>query len=288
MPWSYLLVEAVAFLFAGLVAYEAWKSGPAKLATLLTAMGFGFAIEMFFVTQYAGYSYGDFFVDFPLAGHNVPLWVAAGWGTIIYVSMEATDRMALPWAVRPAVDGLLAVSLDVTLDPVADGLGWWNWSRDAQFFGVPYDNFIGWVLIVSSFSLFARIGFKLLGKHGLWKDIVVPIVALVPAVLAVAGAQIALEKVFYPWLGEPVSFFALVLLLLLLALLAAPFMWKAEPPTDTPWYIWAVPVSYHALMVALLFATGLHIAHPELILFMLVAPVASLALFIHPRGETHA
>lgn len=285
MPeWSsFLLVEAVAFLFAGAVAYEAYKEGAANLTTLLVSMAFGLAIEVYFVTQYAGYSYGDFLFEVPGFGHHVPLWVAAGWGTIIYISMQASDRMPLPWFLRPAMDGLLAVSLDVTLDPVADGLGWWNWSREAQFFGVPYDNFVGWVLIVSSYSLFVRSGFELLRKQGLWKDIVVPIVALIPAVLAVAGVQIALDKVFYPWLGEPVSFFALVVLLGSLLAIALPRQeWRTMPPL--PWFLWVVPSAYHLLMVVLLFATGLGTTHPELFLFMLVAPLVSLLLYTYPRN----
>lgn len=277
---SYLAVEAVAFGFALAVGYQAWKEGARKLTTLLVAMGFGFAIELFFVSVYTGYSYGDFLVDFPLGEHTVPLWVAAGWGTIIYISMEATDRMGLPWYVAPVVDGLLAVSLDVTLDPVADALGWWDWSRVGQFFGVPYDNFIGWVLIVASYSFFSRAGFQLWKKETNLRDILVPILALMPAIAAVAGAQVGLEKVFYPWLGEPHTF---ALLVVLLALLALPSLRKAMRSGGVPWFLWVIPASYHGLMLALVFTTGISSESPDLILFMLVAPVASLALFTYSR-----
>ena len=278
-PATFLVVEAVAFLFAALVLREAWREGAADFATMVVAMGFGFAIELFFVTQYAGYSYGDFLFDFPVMGHYVPLWVAAGWGTIIYIAMKASDRMGLPWATRPALDGLLALSLDLTLDPVAEALGWWSWSRAGQAWGVPFDNFIGWMLIVSSFSFFTRAGYRALAKHGLWKDILVPVVALVPSVLAVAGAQIALEKV-YPVLGEPKTW---LIVAAALALICVPQVLKAKASEARAWYLTWVPISYHGLMVGLLLATPLSEAHPELILFMLAAAIASIAGFRYPN-----
>ena len=282
-PWSSLLVEAVAFGFFGTMVWQAWKAGPAKLTkltTLLVAAAFGFAIELFFVTVYAGYSYGHFLVAFPVGGSLVPLWVAAGWGTIIYVSMEATERMGLTWYAAPPLSGLLALSLDVALDPIAVALDWWTWSRPSQFFDIPYDNFIGWVLIVTSYALGVRGGLELFKRHGIWKDIVVPIASLLLAVGAVAGSQLLLEKVFYPWLGEPHTF---ALLVIVLGLYLAPFMWKTKPTGTLPWFVWVVPGSYHLMFLVLLFTTGISSTTPELVMFLLVAPVASLFLFTHPR-----
>jgi len=277
MPhWTFLVVEVIAFLFGGLVLREAWQAGRRDFVTMLVGMGFGFAIEVFFVTQYAGYSYGDFLVDLPVLGHNVPLWVAVGWGTIIWISMRASDRIGLPWAVRPLLDGLLALSLDLTLDPVAEALGWWNWTRPGQAWGVPYDNFIGWMLIVASISFFVRLGYRWL-KPSWLVDILIPIGALIPSVATVAGAQLALEKI-YPHLGEPLTW---LIVAFIFGGILFPFLQKAQFPAKNPWFLTVVPLSYHGLMLFLLLATPLVGQHPELILFMVTATLTSLTVFRH-------
>lgn len=283
-PWSFLLVEFSAIILLALLFWEAAKVGLHKVATLGVAVLFGMAIELFFVSQYAGYEYGNFLLDPLIGGHAVPLWVGMGWGTIIYAAMQASDRTGIPWAARAPLDGLLAVSLDLTLDPVAEALGWWHWHRPGQYFGVPYDNFIGWVMIVGFISFFIRAGYKVLKPGSWWKDLLVPVVALVPAVLAVAGCQVALDNVLYPWLGEPLTFF-----LVASACMAGflPFMWKSvKVSVPDAWYLTVIPAYYHGLMVLLLLSTGLYKTSPELLVLFPLALVTSLAAF--HLGETHA
>jgi hypothetical protein len=278
-PWTYLLVEGVAFLFGILLVRESWRGGGHWLSTLLVAMGFGFSIEMFFVTVYSGYSYGDFLIDLTIGGHNVPLWVAVGWGTIIYTAMKATDRMGLPWFQKPAMDALLAVSLDITLDPIAEALGWWYWTREGQFFGVPFDNFIGWLMIVGLYSFYTRAGWELT-KSKPKVQVLMPLAALVASALSVAGFQIVLEKALYPHLGEPYTFFGIATTLVAAALVP---LWKATAGEKPQWYLWMLPAAYHGLMVVLLFLTEVGVNSPELLLFFPLAAFTSLALFTHPR-----
>lgn len=277
---SFMAVEFIAFLSAGAMVYEAWRLGTAALATLFAGMMFGFAIEVFFVTQYAGYAYGDFLIDPPVWGHSVPLWVAAGWGTIIYISMAATDRMGFQWYFRPLLDGLLAVSLDLTLDPIAEATGWWHWVRPGQFFGVPCDNFIGWLLIVSSFSFFLRLGFHFFprGLHT-WRDVLIPLTATLPAVGVVAGAQVVLERV-YPHLGEPLTFILLASLFLGISTWAACTAQAVTPPQ---WFLTAVPGAYHGLMLVLLLLTGFGLGNPEALVGLPLAAISSLFAFRFPR-----
>lgn len=263
---SFLAVEAVSVTMFLLVAREAWTRGAASVSLLASAAAFGLAVEIFFVTQYAGYSYGPFLTSI----YGVPVWVALGWGTIIWTSLAASDRMGAPWYLRPLTDGLLAVSLDVTLDPVAEALGWWHWTRPGQFFGIPYDNFIGWIAIVSFYGLSVR-AMSRLGAFG-------PPLAVVPAALAVAGAQVGLEKV-YPIAGEPLTFFAVASLLLGLSWWArrGPELEPAAAPR--PWFVTGVPVAFHGLNLALLVFAGVGVAQPALYLVFLAASLASLFAF---------
>ena len=104
--------------------------------------------------------YGDFLLMVGPAGEKVPIWVGVGRGSIVYVSTFTAQRLRSPWLLRPLSAGLLAVSIDLSLDPIADRLGFWKWFNvnPLNYFGVPFDNFVGWFLIVSSFALCVRAG----------------------------------------------------------------------------------------------------------------------------------
>lgn len=207
--FSFYAVEVLGLTLTVLALRASWRDGFSKFATAIVAMLFGFAIEAYFVLAYGGYSYGDFLLSISLSGHAVPLWVAGGWGAIIYATSKFSDTTKLPWWARPALDALLAVSADLVLDPLAEHFGWWHWIRPGQFFGVPCDNFIGWMLIVGGFSLATRSGYHYLepGKHK-WRDALIPVAAVPVAVSGVACAQLLLDKA-YKITGEPLLFVGL-------------------------------------------------------------------------------
>lgn len=49
--------------------------------------------------------------------------------------------------------GMWTVLLDLVLDPVAHARGFWTWESGGGFYGVPWSNFAGWLLIGSLLSL---------------------------------------------------------------------------------------------------------------------------------------
>ena len=286
VPWPNVVIELCTLTFAIACCYEAYKLGVARLATFIASVLFGVAVEVYFVTQYAGYSYGPFLVDPTILGGHVPVWVGCGWGVIIFAAMTASDRMGIPWGIQPAVDALLAVSIDFALDPIAEALGWWHWTRpvppDQMFYGVPFDNFCGWLMIVGFFSLFVRIGYHLWepGTHA-WGDVLVPIGALVPCILSVAVCQFGLDAA-YGVLTEPVVF-AIVAATLLLAA-AAALAQAAPEASPRPWYLTAVPVVFHGLLLLFLYLEGLYQAEVTLVILMPLAAFASLVGYRHPAG----
>lgn len=93
---------------------------------------------------------------------DVPLYIPLAWGFILLTSLRLTDKLHLkPWA-RPFSDALLALLLDLSLDVVAIRLKFWYWhdvGLNDAFFGVPADNFLGWLLVTFTFSLFTRLIF---------------------------------------------------------------------------------------------------------------------------------
>jgi len=93
----------------------------------------------------------------------VPLAVVLMEGLIVFSVVRTTDFLAPPQWVRPFMDGLMAVTIDVVLDPIAanslwcgsgvgesvhGGLGLWTWftheANPPQWFGVPLVNFSAW------------------------------------------------------------------------------------------------------------------------------------------------
>ena len=81
------------------------------------------------------------------------------WGYILATSRTLTDRLRLKRWARPFCDALLTLLIDVSLDVVAIRLHFWSWrgiGRREGFFGVPADNFLGWLLVSLSFSTLVR------------------------------------------------------------------------------------------------------------------------------------
>jgi uncharacterized membrane protein len=271
MEWTFYLVEIIAVLSATAIFLEAKKQNSYQLFIMLIAICFGLAAEIYFVHFFSGYSYGNFLLEIPVGSNEViPLWVGLGWGVIIWTAMRSGDRFNLPWYLQPALDALLALSIDITLDPIAQELGWWHWTRAGGFFGIPYDNFIGWLLIVGSYSFSTRAFYKILKNKNLS-----PILAIIPSLLMVMGSQFVLEKI-YPVIGEPLTFFILLSILFALVL---PSIIKNKISEKVAWFSKWIPITYHGLMIFLLMSTNIFVDEPALIIVMLSAALASILSF---------
>lgn len=283
MGWTFGVVEVVALLtFAAFVGI-AYRRGARELGILLAGAAFGLIIEAFFVQTAGGYRYGQFGLMIPVPGteESIPVWVAAGWGTILWSAIHASDRAGGPWYLRPFTDGLLAVSLDLVMDPIAEAAGWWHWLRAGQFFGVPCDNFNGWILIVASFGGMVR-GVEALapGVRRPVPSFLLPFVAAPLALVLMGfGFQPILDRLYAP-LGEPTVFFGVA------GAFLAVSTWtchQSVPTCAPPNYLTAVPAIYHGLMVVFLLATSLRLQQPELLVVLPAVAVASLFGYRFPR-----
>lgn len=102
-----------------------------------------------------GYFYNS---EFIFVGH-VPLFVILSWSMIIYSSMLITDSFSFSNSSKPFVDALLTVLVDLSVDVPAIRLGFWTWIGYSSYdgwFGVPANNFIGWLLISFTFCYLWR------------------------------------------------------------------------------------------------------------------------------------
>lgn len=90
---------------------------------------------------------------------NTPLFVALAWAILIYTAMHLSDLLRIKTMAKPFLDALIVVMIDLMLDVVAVRQGIWTWIGTSQvqgWFGVPADNFIGWLFAVFMFSFLFR------------------------------------------------------------------------------------------------------------------------------------
>ena len=110
----------------------------------------------------------DFLSSFAASNYVYPgqtrAWVFAyiffGWigvcGTCLLIAegilappgADVLTAAALRWQV-PLLAAVIAVSLDLFIDPVAVALGYWVWRVPGDvYFGIPLLNFIGWFVLM--------------------------------------------------------------------------------------------------------------------------------------------
>jgi uncharacterized membrane protein len=88
---------------------------------------------------------------------GVPVAVALVWAAVISSALALAARRGLrpAWA-RALAAALFAVTLDLTIEPVAIRRGLWEWTPPGPWLGVPIGNFVGWVVIVAGYGIGAE------------------------------------------------------------------------------------------------------------------------------------
>jgi decaprenylphospho-beta-D-ribofuranose 2-oxidase len=172
-----ILTEASVFLVFLLTSFNALGQGRRWFWTLIWGAVIGFAAEVLLVHQAdPRYHYGLHF--FFAKAWGVPICIGLGWGMVFYVSTWTAQRLAYKSVVVSSlVAGALGVSLDLSLDPVAGVMGFWEWhplhgaageippDPNMTMFGVPFDNFVSWMGLIAVYGITVRLGFRALNRH---------------------------------------------------------------------------------------------------------------------------
>lgn len=146
---------AVLFLFSGYL-YRGWR------VTLLFFVGslywtmllenFG-AIMHFF--SYNVQTYPTAYPVYLIWIGLVPFWISIGWFDVIFPAFQFSSLFAKDRTLTKAVlVSLIAVNLDLLIDPAATASGLWAWTHESFYFlGVPITNYIGWFLLPFLFTI---------------------------------------------------------------------------------------------------------------------------------------
>ncbi len=278
IPLLPLAGELILYFLFALALRDAWRRGRGYPGELLGGVAFGLLLEYVNVTFITGYHYRIWIIMFG----PIPLAVALGWGTIMYGAMLTSDRLGLPAWAAPFLDTLLALNIDLAMDAVAIRLGLWVWEWPPQFgrwtaqwFGVPYANFFGWLLVVLLYSGLTR----LLRAYGPRLPALLQRarVVLFPA-LAVALSEIVLFLILAHTNFET-PFLALLLGLIGFSLVLVFVGAQRRRPQALPGMIaLAVPFYYHAYFLLALIGP---LPHKQDVLYVVSGSMAVIGLVVH-------
>jgi uncharacterized membrane protein len=154
------IAMVVLFLLCLAHAIRSYETSKKRLILLVLAFIYAIIFENFNMLISKG-NEGSYFYnpDFNLWIFNVPLFVALAWSTLLYTAILLSDMLKLKTLAKPFMDSLHVIVIDMTLDIVAVRQGLWSWvgySPSQGWFGVPADNFIGWLFVTFTFSFLFR------------------------------------------------------------------------------------------------------------------------------------
>ena len=166
LGWEAMLSAVILSLLAQWVAvililWQAW--GAAKtLGVGLTILILSWAVEALGSHTgfpFAAYSYTDALQPQIL---NVPLQIPLGWLMMMppswAVAQAIANRVKPGWQF-PVFIGLSALAMtswDLLMDPMMVAWGMWVWDDPGAYFGIPWGNFLGWLLVASLITVIIR------------------------------------------------------------------------------------------------------------------------------------
>ena len=256
------------FLFA-LCIIHAIKQGIRNVSYLMGGLLFGLILEYVNVISNMGYTYGKFVIMFGTAPFEIPLCIGLGWAVIMYTARLFSDRLGLPLWSAVALDALLAISIDLSMDAVAYRLHMWHWNwkgtglnpLTADWFGVPFGNFFGWLMVVFFYSSTSRIFERIFLKQ---KKAIKIKLALVP-VLSVLFSQAFLYLMLVyvdHFLSVNFGITALhrfIAFLIVLFIITFRGLRNIKISIETqPIIVWLVPLWFHLYFFTWLFIGGFY------------------------------
>lgn len=144
-PLVSILFLGVLFMLctSAVLTTTGWKRGAGLLASLAL-----FAIGFETLALQTGFPYGEFSYS-GIIGARLPggaSWtIPLGWIPLVLFSFASTPNSSALWKRLVIGTGLLCL-LDLVIDPVATAMGFWQWSESSWYYGVPLQNFGGWII----------------------------------------------------------------------------------------------------------------------------------------------
>jgi uncharacterized membrane protein len=291
--YAFPLFEGLMYLLFILCLLHAFKRGMDHISYLLGGLIFGLLLEYINVVTNMGYVYGRFTIMFGTAPKDIPLCIGAGWGIIMYTARLFTDAFRLSLWASVAMDTLLAISIDLSMDTVAYRLHMWHWNwagtgKDpltADWFGVPYGNFFGWICVVFFYSGTNRLLEKWLTQQRantrLWQ-FSIPLLSVIISQVCLYVTLVHIDGFLKDQFGVTSRhrfFFSLAALLVTLG-----YGLRHRKPLlyQPPYITWLVPVFCHIYFFAFLLIGGFYREDTRMIVVPITLACISIIVHTHP------
>ncbi len=279
--------EICMYILFVLCFIHAARKGTRHISYLIGGLIFGLILEYVNVVSNLGYTYGKFLVMFGHSPLDIPLCIGIGWSIIMYTARLYSDSLRLPLWSAAALDTLLAISIDLSMDTVAYRLHMWNWNWSgtglnpltADWFGVPFGNFFGWLMVVFFYSSISRLLEKSIVRQQKVRRVKLAFIPLLSVLLSQVLLYVMLVYVDV-YLKEHFGITSLHRFVAFLIILFAIAFWGLRKRTASkpalPAITWLVPVWFHFFFFAWLFLGGFYHENRWLV----IAAVVNLVLGI--------
>ena len=247
---------------------HAAKQGVRHVSYLLGGLLFGLLLEYVNVLSDLGYTYGKFIVMFGRPALEIPLCIGIGWSIIMYTARLFADRFQLPLWSAAALDTLLAINIDLSMDAVAYRLHMWHWNWNgtgrnpliADWFGVPFDNFFGWLMVVFFYSSISRLfeAFLLRKKAKAVKFALVPLVSVLLSQVFLYVMIVYVDVFLEDNFGITPLHRFITFLIILIVVAGRGKRRKKAPQSTLSVITWLVPIWFHLFFFAWLFIGGFY------------------------------
>jgi uncharacterized membrane protein len=200
MEAKFALMMGTAVIFAvAVLAFMVWRFGGPNTVAFVILSGL-FTALMDFVSAFVALNY-----EYP---GQTRLWVFTfiffGWigmcascllvaeGILSRQGQDMLTQRGLWWQV-PLLTGVIAVVLDLFIDPVAVRAGYWVWFvKGTIYYEIPLLNYVGWFVLMS----LAPLGWILIAQHrcwGYWRKGLASAAALAPLSALAIGLSLCLN-----------------------------------------------------------------------------------------------
>ena len=197
-----LLITGIGFALLTL-AVIGWRFGAVRAGVFVIVAGL-FPAVMDFISSFAVMNY-----EYPGQSRAwVFTYIFFGWigvcGTCLLVAEgilarsgeDLLDAARLRWQ-APLLAGLIAVLLDLFIDPIAVAAGYWMWMAPANvYYEIPLLNFVGWFVLM----VLAPVAWIEIARRAAWGGARMLLAAIL-ALPLLGGASIALSLVLNGAIG---------------------------------------------------------------------------------------
>lgn len=313
LPFALVLLTAIpTFLFGAYYIYRANKISRYVALAFVTVLVYGMAVELLDIRVTHEYFYSKLLIMIGSWPNWMPVTIGVSWATIIFIAMQTSDRLGLPWYHRPFVDGMLAVVLDLVIDPISSaslwvaqrgdicagmntdalfgGVGVWVWcvpqADQAVWYTIPLANFSGWWMVVVAISFAIRFGRRAFKaeERPWWQQIAVLLLMALVAFGAVVGFGVLYHRLMTGLWSQRILLALLLFGPIALVALQARRL-KFSHPTD--WGMLAMPAFAYIGGLATFFLKGIDRDHwPGSAILLVVVALISATLFLLPYVKT--